>query len=170
MEATAVLNFRFSKSSPTFLIVLFNCDKRAEEAARGAINSPLLDFSIDGAKGVLFAIAGGADMTLWEIQEAAKIITESMDKGARVIFGAIHDERLRKNELKITVIAAGFPEKANMKPLFVPQGQKEEQVPKPKKLEPKILEDPPADKSVISEKDSDSWDAIPAFLRRSRKM
>ena len=150
-------------------------EKRAEEAARGAINSPLLDFSIDGAKGVLFAIAGGSDMTLWEIQEAAKIITESMDKSARVIFGAIHDERLRKNELKITVIAAGFPERANMKPLFVPAGQKDEPLFKVvKKIEPKYVAsgEPPvvAEKSAVSEKPDESWDAIPAFLRRSRKV
>lgn len=146
-------------------------DRRAEEAARGAINSPLLDFSIDGAKGVLFAIAGGSDMTLWEIQEAAKIITESMDKSARVIFGAIHDERLRKNELKITVIAAGFPERANMKPLFAPSTQKDEPIFKVKKPELKVVEEPIVQKSVISEKNGDdSWEAIPAFLRRSRKL
>ncbi|MEK7090618.1 MAG: cell division protein FtsZ [Patescibacteria group bacterium] len=148
-------------------------EKRAEEAARGAINSPLLDFSIDGAKGVLFAIAGGPDMTLWEIQEAAKIITESMDKSARVIFGAIHDERLRKNELKITVIAAGFPEKANMKPLFSLPGQKDEPILKIKKPEPRPIEEPVIEKSVVGEKNDkndESWDAIPAFLRRSRKM
>ncbi|GMQ95119.1 MAG: cell division protein FtsZ [Patescibacteria group bacterium] len=83
---------------------------RAREAAEGAINSPLLELSIDGAKGVLFAIAGGDDLTMNEIQEAAKIITESVDPNAKIIFGAIKDSKLRKNELKITVIASGFPE------------------------------------------------------------
>ncbi len=85
-------------------------EKRAEEAARNAINSPLLDISIQGARGVLFAIAGGEDMTMFEIQEAAKIITESIDKEAKVIFGAIRDDKLKKGEIKITVIASGFPE------------------------------------------------------------
>lgn len=85
-------------------------EKRAEEAARNAINSPLLDVSIQGAHGVLFAIAGGEDMTMFEIQEAAKIITESIDKEAKVIFGAIRDDKLKKGEIKITVIASGFPE------------------------------------------------------------
>ena len=85
-------------------------EKRAEEAAQAAINSPLLEVSITGAKGVLFAIAGGDDMGMLEIQEAARVITESIDPHAKVIFGAIKDEKLKKNELKITVIATGFPE------------------------------------------------------------
>lgn len=85
-------------------------EKRAEEAARVAINSPLLDLSITGAKGVLFAIAGGDDLTMIEVQEAARVITECIDPNAKVIFGAIKDEKLKKNEVKVTVIASGFPE------------------------------------------------------------
>jgi cell division protein FtsZ len=85
-------------------------EKRAEEAARAAISSPLLDVSIHGAKGVLFSIAGNDDLTMWEIQEAAKLITDSVDPDAKIIFGTVKDERLKKNELKITVIAANFPD------------------------------------------------------------
>lgn len=85
-------------------------EKRAEEAAQKAINSPLLEVSITGAKGVLFAIAGGEDLGMLEIQDAARIITESIDPHAKVIFGAIKDDKLKKNELKVTVIATGFPE------------------------------------------------------------
>ncbi|MCF7816236.1 MAG: cell division protein FtsZ [Candidatus Pacebacteria bacterium] len=85
-------------------------EKRAEEAARLAINSPLLEVSITGAKGVLFAIAGGDDLGMLEIQDAARIITESIDPHAKVIFGAIKDEKLKKNEIRVTVIATGFPE------------------------------------------------------------
>lgn len=85
-------------------------EKRAEEAAKMAINSPLLEVSITGAKGVLFAIAGGEDLGMLEIQDAARAITENIDPQARVIFGAIKDEKLKKNELKVTVIATGFPE------------------------------------------------------------
>ncbi|MCB9815317.1 cell division protein FtsZ [Candidatus Nomurabacteria bacterium] len=87
-------------------------EKRAEEAARQAINSPLLEVSITGAKGVLFAIAGGEDLGMLEIQDAARVITESIDPHARVIFGAIKDDKLKKNELKVTVIATGFPEES----------------------------------------------------------
>ncbi len=85
-------------------------EKRAEEAARLAINSPLLEVSITGAKGVLFAIAGGDDLGMLEVQEAARVITESIDPHAKVIFGAIKDDKLKKNEVKVTVIATGFPE------------------------------------------------------------
>ncbi len=93
-------------------------DNRAQEAALAAINSPLLDLSISGAKGVLFAIAGGDDLRMHEINEAAKIITESVDPDARIIFGAIHDEKLKKNEIKVTVIASGFPEGVEKRNLF----------------------------------------------------
>ena len=85
-------------------------EKRAEEAAQSAINSPLLEVSITGAKGVLFAIAGGDDLGMLEIQDAARVITESIDPQAKVIFGAIKDDKLKKNEVKVTVIATGFPE------------------------------------------------------------
>ncbi|MEI6042599.1 MAG: cell division protein FtsZ [bacterium] len=90
-------------------------EKRAEEAARAAISSPLLDVSIHGAKGVLFSIAGNDDLTMWEIQEAAKLITDSVDPDAKIIFGTVKDERLKKNELRITVIAANFPDNSTIR-------------------------------------------------------
>ena len=93
-------------------------EKRAEKAALQAINSPLLEVSVNGAKGVLFAISGGEDITIHEIQEAAKIITESIDKDAKVIFGTIYDEKLKKGELKVTVIATSFPADMPRKSLF----------------------------------------------------
>ncbi len=97
-------------------------EKRAEEAAQRAINSPLLEVSIAGAQGVLFAIAGGDDLGMLEIQDAARIITESIDPNARVIFGAIRDDKLKKDEIKVTVIATGFPDessrRASADPLF----------------------------------------------------
>jgi len=92
-------------------------EKRAADAAREAINSPLLDVSINGAHGILFAVAGGEDMTMFEIQEAARVVTESVDKDAKVIFGAIRDEKLKKNEMKVTVIATGFPEDSAPQPI-----------------------------------------------------
>lgn len=84
-------------------------ERRAEEAARSAINSPLLEVSISGAKGVLFAIAGGEDLGMLEVEEAAKVVTESVDPNAKIIFGTIRDDKLKKNEIKVTVIATGFP-------------------------------------------------------------
>ncbi len=85
-------------------------ENRAQEAAKAAISSPLIDVSIHGAKGVLFSIAGGDDLTMWEIQEAAKVITDSVDPNAKIIFGTVRDEHLKKNEIRITVIAANFPQ------------------------------------------------------------
>lgn len=87
-------------------------EKRAEEAARAAINSPLLEVSINGARGVLFAISGGDDLGMLEIQDAARVITESIDPHAKVIFGTTYDDKLKKNEVRVTVIATGFPEES----------------------------------------------------------
>lgn len=84
-------------------------ENRAREAATAAVNSPLLDVSIHGAKGVLFAIYGAEDLGMLEVQEAAKIITESVDKDAKIIFGIATDPSLKKDEVKVTVIATGFP-------------------------------------------------------------
>lgn len=83
-------------------------EDRAIEAAKAAVNSPLLDVSIDGAKGVLFNVSGGTDLAMAEINEAAKVITENIDSNAKVIFGAVQDDKLKKGEIKITVIATGF--------------------------------------------------------------
>lgn len=82
--------------------------ERAKEAARKALNSVLLDLSCKGAKGVLFNVSGGKDISLSEIDEAAKVITEEVSPEARVIFGAIQNEKLSKGEIKVTVIATGF--------------------------------------------------------------
>lgn len=155
-------------------------DKRAEEAAKTAINSPLLEVSINGAKGVLFSIAGGDDITLFEIQEAAKIITESIDSNAKVIFGTIRTDKLKKGEMKITVIASGFSDSpaSNKKSLFhsmtipTPPTPKnvslEDKKPKNEKDKPApIIIDDEENKQSIS--DDDDWGVVPAFLRRTNK-
>lgn len=82
-------------------------DNRSIEAARAAIDSPLLELSIEGAKGILFNITGGTDLGMYEIDEAAKAITEASDPDANIIFGANIDEAMQ-GEVKITVIATGF--------------------------------------------------------------
>ena len=160
-------------------------ESRAEKAAFAAINSPLLDLSISGAKGVLFAIAGGEDMSIIEIQEAAKVITESIDKDAKVIFGTIQDERLKKGEIKVTVIATGFPTDMPKRSLF-------QMTSKPQTVEQSlssltkedvmqtIKETPKAEtkeveknKEIIEDDlfvdDTDDWSTVPAFLRRGKK-
>jgi cell division protein FtsZ len=82
-------------------------DQRAADAARMAITSPLLDASIDGAKGVLFVVAGGEDLTLMELDEAAEIISKAVDSEANIIFGMVTDPKLDQ-EVHITVVATGF--------------------------------------------------------------
>ncbi|MBU1446099.1 cell division protein FtsZ [Patescibacteria group bacterium] len=82
-------------------------ENRAIEAAKAAIESPLLELSIDGAKGVLFNITGGNDLSMFEVDEAARIITEASDAEANIIFGAVINDSYT-GEVKITVVATGF--------------------------------------------------------------
>lgn len=86
-------------------------ENRATEAARAAIDSPLLEQEIDGAKGLLFNVTGGNDLSMFEVDEAAKVITAAADPGANIIFGAVIDDSYT-GEIKITVIATGFDEKS----------------------------------------------------------
>jgi cell division GTPase FtsZ len=85
-------------------------ENRAVDAAKAAISSPLLELSIDGARGILFTVTGGKDLAMSEVEDAAKIITSSAAEDAKVIFGAIIDETLTGG-VKITVIATGFDDR-----------------------------------------------------------
>ena len=158
-------------------------EKRAEDAAKMAISSPLLDISIAGAKGVLFSIAGGDDLTMFEIQDAAKVITESIDPNAKVIFGTVRDEKLKKGEVKVTVIASGFGEvTANTitksKSLFSAPEAKEDKKIHNTIVAPVVKEERPEPKPIVIEDkkstiptidhDDDDWGAVPAFLRRKK--
>ncbi len=84
-------------------------DSRASEAARAAIDSPLLELSISGAKGILFNVTGGTDLSMFEVDEAARIVTEAADPDANIIFGAVIDDSYT-GQIKCTVIATGFEE------------------------------------------------------------
>ncbi len=170
-------------------------DKRAENAARAAINSPLLEVSITGAKGVLFSIAGGDDLGMLEVQDAANVITEAIDPEAKVIFGAVTDSSLKKGAVRVTVIATGFPEAPARQP--VPFGQRvtggkaDADVPPASKRPEARMEPPkkiidPAAEALKKEPvkidpiktaepmkpmekdgdDEDNWGGLPSFLRR----
>lgn len=173
-------------------------ENRAEEAAYAAINSPLLDIAIAGAKGVLFAISGGDDLTMYEVNQAAKVVTESVDNEAKIIFGTIHDEKLKKGEIKITVIATGFnpgqvKAGAGKSMLGTPvmgagngavrlQPTTDKTEPKEKEEAPRAAaqqtaaarEMPSQQKSQTPAKDleeindDEDWSAVPAFLRRKK--
>lgn len=142
-------------------------DDRAIMAAKMAINSPLIEVSIDGARGVLFNVSGGPDLSMSEINDAAKIITESIDPNARVIFGAVIDESLKKGETKVIVVATGFDGlllKKEKEEIDNKQQQLEQEAPIMKKPAPtatgrQIFDD------TINEEDLE----IPAFIRRKMK-
>lgn len=164
-------------------------EDRAEKAAIQAINSPLLDISINGARGVLFAISSNDDLTMAEFQDAAKVITESIDKDARVIIGTILDERMKKGEMKITVIATGFPTEATKKnnlfgqsanQIFTTSRAAQTEAPveaplstesdiKPFVQKPEIRNEDIASPIEADSQDEEDWGAIPAFLRRNKK-
>jgi cell division protein FtsZ len=158
-------------------------EKRAEDAARAAINSPLLDISINGAKGVLLSIAGGEDLALLEVQAAASIVTDTIDKNAKVIFGTSKDDRLKKGEIRVTVIATGFPEEAGTgggRPLFQTGGKKERKEEEGGKIFSTIMPTPARDEETVApakredpapkgvQEEDDEW-GVPAFLRRTKK-
>lgn len=122
-------------------------ENRAAEAAKAAIESPLLEMDIAGAKGILFNVTGGNDLSMFEVDEAARIITEAADPDAIIIFGAVVNDSYT-GEIKVTVIATGFDEARREKPSFFQR-------------EHGMLQSPSAaPKSVDSELD------IPAFIRK----
>ncbi|RAR45534.1 cell division protein FtsZ [Paenibacillus sp. MDMC362] len=140
-------------------------ENRASEAARKAIMSPLLETSIEGARGVIMNITGGTNLSLYEVNEAAEIVISASDPEVNMIFGAIIDESM-KDEIKVTVIATGFESKPSPIPPgrrpAMPQGEQQQQ------------QQSAADKSNVNLKpfgnqnSNDQLD-IPTFLRnRSR--
>ncbi|OQA53206.1 MAG: Cell division protein FtsZ [candidate division WS2 bacterium ADurb.Bin280] len=144
-------------------------DNRAVEAARAAIDSPLLELSIDGAKGILFNITGGPDLSMYEIDEAAKIITEAADPDANIIFGSIVDESM-SGEVRITVIATGFDEisepKKQQKPIFSSFEQPVQQPQATSPFTPLVTKEAP----IIEEETEEADDLeVPAFIRRKLK-
>lgn len=98
-------------------------ENRAQAAARSAIASPLLEITMEGARGVLFNVIGGPDLTMNEVDEAAKIISQAADSDANIIFGATIDETMR-DQMKITVIATGFDStRQTLREFVTPQSQ-----------------------------------------------
>lgn len=174
-----------------------NGERRAEEAARLAINSPLLDISIDGATGVLFSVSGGEDLSMFEVQEAARVITAATDPNAKIIFGAVVDPTMKKGDIRVTVIATGFP-KTEKGPLIsgpmanefkirenAPGRIYNSMIPPDTKINREnytdsLIDDdhgvypqtPANQKRIVEpapepEEDSDDW-ALPSFLRRKK--
>jgi cell division protein FtsZ len=132
-------------------------ETRAVAAAEQAIASPLLDVTIEGARGVLFNVAGSSDLTLFEVNEAAEIIKKMVDPEANIIFGAVIDDTLQ-DEVRITVIATGFDveAKTGRVPVTIPTIAKAGARPGGKTI-PFPVSRPQADSEDLD---------IPAFIRR----
>lgn len=147
-------------------------ENRAVDAARAAVGSPLLETSIDGAKGLLFNITGGKTLSMHEVEEAARFITKSVDPDAKIIFGAVIDENM-EDEVRITVIATGFEEGARKKtvdsvvnsvPLTFdeePEPESAQKIRRPMFSSRPLAEEPPAE-------EQDELD-VPAFIRKKMK-
>lgn len=137
-------------------------ESRAMTAAKQAIKSPLLETSINGARGVLINITGGVDMALHEINDAARLITESADPEANIIFGANIEESLG-DSIKVTVIATGFTEQRLEKPEIKSETEKSKDGNKESKKEEKNSSEP--------KPKSSSWDLdIPSFIKSDNKI
>ncbi|HEX2032460.1 MAG TPA: cell division protein FtsZ [Actinomycetota bacterium] len=151
-------------------------EDRAEEAAKNAISSPLLEASIEGAKGLLLSIAGGSELTLHEANRAAETITRAAHPEANIIFGAVIDDALG-DEVRVTVIAAGFdklaaggrPPVRTFREAPLPAEEEGEEMPVPSLLrEPDREEDlfQPAPTPAAAFEESDEEIDIPDFLKR----
>ncbi|NNN12092.1 MAG: cell division protein FtsZ [Acidimicrobiaceae bacterium] len=151
-------------------------EARALNAARAAITSPLLEASIEGARGVLLNIAGGPDIGLYEVNEAASIIHDAADVDANIIFGSVIDESLG-DDVKVTVIAAGFEEWKDLEIAGLNNGaskdghrpkvqQKASTTPSPAQiLRPEKKLDQVSTPINVAESDPDDDDDVPSFLR-----
>ncbi len=149
-------------------------ENRAQTAARSAISSPLLEISMDGARGVLFNIVGGQDLTMTEVDEAAKIISNAADPDANIIFGATIDDAMH-DQIRITVVATGFDQAKQRLQQFVVQQ------PEPEVVQPNVVaqgsqpdgsdnqqqqpQQAQQQENKKEENPEDDWD-IPAFLRQ----
>lgn len=135
-------------------------EERAVNAVKAAIGSPLIEISPHGARGVLFSVIGN-DLRMVEINEAAKMVSEMVDPSAKIIFGAMEDNHLKKGEIKIMVIAAGFNGLLKYNNDAKQQSILTEGKPIMKKMETPMMENLPKTSSESLE--------IPAFLRRKKK-
>jgi len=142
---------------------------RAGEAASAAISSPLLESSIQGAKGVVFNITGGSDLTLHEVNTAAETIYDGVDPDANIIFGAVIDDEKMEGEVRITVIATGFSREEEKETSSSKQGKRSSnpQAPTPETSQQKSQQKS-KEKPKQPEEESHGGLDIPDFLQRRR--
>src|SRR5699024_4786747 len=159
------------KGSALLGIGVANVESRAAEAAKKAISSPLLETSIDGAQGILMNISGGENLSLFEVQEAADLVTSAADSEVNVIFGNVINENL-KEEVIVTVIATGFDETQHQENNQQEKINRQKSYPKNQEVQDKEsktqnTKEEPEDKESKSQED-DTLD-IPTFLRNRNR-
>ena len=152
--------------------------ERAVNAANFAINSPLLETTIDGAKGVLFSVSGRRDLKMNEINDVAKLISENVDQSAKIIFGTYFDKKLKSGQLKVTLVATGFNGVLNKPPnvssLFAVDdfNEQEGKIVKKEDLKENLKSEKESkikkEKNEEIKSDEDTWD-IPSFLRKRKR-
>lgn len=155
--------------------------ERSVKAVSAALNSPLLEISIDGAKRLLFVVAGGRDLKMTEVQDIAKAVSGNLDQSGRVIFGAYHDRALKDKNIKVTLIATGFNglfrDRGPIPNLFVgaelPKKESKmatiTQRDDDKKVSDHDATSEKAQKSKSSQEEKTEVWEIPAFLRKKRR-
>ncbi|RKJ22016.1 cell division protein FtsZ, partial [Butyricicoccus sp. 1XD8-22] len=142
-------------------------ENRATEAAKKAISSPLLETSIDGAKGVIMNITGGTNLSLFEVQEAADIVASASDEEVNMIFGSVINENLT-DEIVVTVIATGFTEESiSQKTRIVNGTVRNNQTAGRERVEP-VHNEPNRPTQTTNQVQDDMLD-IPTFLRNRNK-
>lgn len=143
-------------------------EKRALLAIKEAISSPLLDITIDGAKGILFNIVGGQDLSIHEVNEAASLISKSANPDADIIFGAVIDEKMM-DQVRLTLIATRFDE-GRLRLLKLKEKRKKKEPKKEPLLTEKIKDEEKDDKKIVEEEflEEESEFDIPTFLRRKK--
>lgn len=146
-----------------------NGENRAANAAKAAVSSPLLEGSIEGARGILFVITGGPSLTMHEVNEAAKVVTSTTDENCKVIFGSVIDENM-KEDLKVTVIATGFsgaerssPPPAPERPRYTPSRVVAEHQPEVMDIEEDEEEPPAVQRSNLFDKRVSATPSVKPF-------
>lgn len=162
-----VKTIMYDKGSALMGIGIATGETRATEAAKKAISSPLLETSIDGANGILMNITGGPNLSLYEVQEAADLVTNAADEEVNVIFGSVINESL-SDEIVVTVIATGFDESAQKQKLA--KREERPRIAERQQAATKQMEDniPPRESGPAPNLDEDELD-IPTFLRNRNR-
>src|SRR5690625_4277943 len=161
-----VKTIMYDKGSALMGIGIASGDNRASEAAKKAISSPLLETSIDGAHGILMNITGGVNISLFEVQEAADLVTSAADTDVNVIFGSVINDEL-EDEIIVTVIATGFTAAKERKPDIRPIHQQQHQQ-RQSTQQTASTNEPDREEKTFRQHDEETLD-IPTFLRNRNR-